>query len=186
MVRMQRRNWLRLALGSSVVAVAGGAAGALWLRSEPARVATFADPNSVSAWLDALARAPAPHSLTDWPVPQVLEHVAQSIEYSLSGYPQLRSALFRASVGPIAFLTFAQRGRMSHPTTEPIPGAPALSERELGNGIARLRRAWHDFEAASEDQAFAPHFAYGTLDKADYRRAHLMHLAEHAREIALA
>ncbi|MGS0758230.1 DUF1569 domain-containing protein [Roseateles sp. GG27B] len=25
----------------------------------------------------------------------------------------------------------------------------------------------------------APHFVYGALDRADYERAHLMHLADH-------
>ena len=36
------------------------------------------------------------------------------------------------------------------------------------------------------DAALAPHFAYGALDKNAYRRAHLMHLADHAREIVRA
>lgn len=163
----------------------GAGVGALWLNSEPTPVATFPSVDAVSDWLDALDQASAPRSITAWSLPQVLEHAAQSIEYSLSGYPALRSALFRSSVGPIAFLTFAQRGRMSHATTEPIPGAPALSETSLAHAIERLRRALRDFEAAPSQHAFAPHFAYGDLSKADYRRAHLMHLADHAREIAL-
>ena len=29
-----------------------------------------------------------------------------------------------------------------------------------------------------------PHFAYGSLGKADYTRAHLMHLANHWAEVA--
>ena len=28
-----------------------------------------------------------------------------------------------------------------------------------------------------------PHFAYGDLNKADYRRAHLMHFANHWQEV---
>lgn len=39
---------------------------------------------------------------------------------------------------------------------------------------------------AAAGGTLAPHFAYGELDKPQYTRAHLMHLADHARLIALA
>ncbi len=31
--------------------------------------------------------------------------------------------------------------------------------------------------------AFAPHFAYGSLDREEYERAHLMHLANHWQQL---
>jgi hypothetical protein len=175
-----RRRWLGSALAGGAVALTGGA---LWLQGEPAPIATFPDTDAALRWLDAIARSPQAHSLSPWPLAQVLEHAAQSVEFSLDGYPQLRSALFRDSVGTLAFLAFARRGRMTHDTQEPIPGAPALVATRIDAAAARLSEALRRFEAQPATHRFAPHFAFGTLDKDAYRRAHLMHLADHAREI---
>ncbi len=113
-----------------------------------------------------------------WSLPQVLNHAAQSVEYSLNGFPEPRSALFQHTVGHAAFALFDGRGRMSHGLDEPIPGAPALdAPGALEPAVARLLKALQDFEAHAG--TLAPHFAYGTLDKAQYTRAHLMHLANH-------
>jgi hypothetical protein len=157
---MQRRRFLRLAVGSGV-ALAGVGAGALWLGG-------------------------APRSLTAWPLPCVLEHAAQSVEYSWQGYPEPKSPLFRSTLGPLAFRVFARRGRMSHDTREAIPGAPPLTAEDVAQQARRLANAILRFEARPEAEGFAPHFAYGVLSKDDYRRAHLMHVADHAREVAFA
>jgi Protein of unknown function (DUF1569) len=113
-----------------------------------------------------------------WSLSQMLQHVAQSIDCSIDGYPQLRSALFRQAIGGVAFAAFQARGRMSHALDEPIPGAPALdAQLALPSAVSRAQIALRRFEA--HDGALAPHFAYGPLDKAEYTRAHLMHLANH-------
>lgn len=113
-----------------------------------------------------------------WNLPQVLNHAAQSVEYSLNGFPEMKSAAFRHTVGSAAFAVFDSRGTMSHSLDEPIPGAPALdAAATLQPAVQRLLKALQDFE--NHSGAFAPHFAYGELDKAQYTRAHLMHLANH-------
>ena len=141
-----------------------------------APVQTFADGPDALAALERLG--PDWVNGTDWDLARVLHHLAQSIEYSMQGFPELRSGLFRATVGPAAFAWFDHRGRMSHGLTEPIPGAPALPNGQpLVPAITRLRAAVMAFEA--HEGALRPHFAYGPLDKAAYRRAHLMHLADH-------
>jgi hypothetical protein len=113
-----------------------------------------------------------------WTLSQVLNHVAQSIEYSMYGFPSLNSALFRATIGKAAFVVFDSRGKMSHPLTDPIPGAPALpADAPLPAAKARIAVALLDFEAFLSP--LSPHFAYGALDKTQFTRAHLMHLAEH-------
>ena len=180
---MKRRRLLRAALGGTALAAAGGGAGMLWLQGDPAPVAGFADIDAALRWIDAVGSDASAHSTTAWALPQVLEHAAQSIEYSLDGYPQLRSALFRDSVGALAYAIFARRGRMSHDTLEPIPDAPLLAATDPGLAAQRLRQALQRFEAHPADRALAAHFAYGALGKDAYRRAHLMHLADHAREI---
>ena len=114
---------------------------------------------------------------------QVLEHAAQSVEFSMQGFPAPKSALFQATAGRAAFAVFDARGQMSHGLDEPIPGAPAL-KMDLPQAQARLLRALDAFEAHTGP--LAPHFAYGALDKNDYTRAHLMHLANHWTELVRA
>jgi hypothetical protein len=119
-----------------------------------------------------------------WSLSQMLQHVAQSIEYSLRGFPQTKGAIFQATLGSAAFAVFSARGRMSHGLDEPIPGAPALDAAlPLRAAMERAVRAWREFDAYGGP--LAPHFAYGALDKAAYTRAHLMHLANHWTELTL-
>lgn len=119
-----------------------------------------------------------PEHASSWSLAQMLQHLAQSIEYSMAGFPEMKSAAFRAVVGNLAFAVFNARGAMSHSLTEPIPGAPALDPQvALKDSVQRLLDALTAFEAWSGP--LKPHFAYGELDKAQYTRAHLMHLANH-------
>ncbi len=113
---------------------------------------------------------------------QTLHHAAQSVEFSRLGFPQLKPAAFRHTVGRAAFVWFDSRGAMSHGLDEPIPGAPALAAGDaLQAAGERLLKALRDFE--NHSGALAPHFAYGVLDKLQYTRAHLMHLANHWTEV---
>ncbi len=113
-----------------------------------------------------------------WPLPVVLVHAAQSVEYSMHGFPQLRSELFRATVGRAAFAMFDSRGSMSHALDEPVPGAPGIDVAvALPVARDRLIKALTDFDAHTGP--LQPHFAYGALDKDQFLRAHLMHLADH-------
>jgi hypothetical protein len=134
-------------------------------------------------WLDALERNPQARATGAWPLGTVLQHLAQSIEMSIDGYPEPRGALFQQTVGSAAFTYFHWRGRMSHGLAEPIPGAPALPQSaEVMPGAARLRGAIARFQA--HGGALKPHFAYGALDKQQYAAAHTLHIANHQDEIA--
>jgi hypothetical protein len=117
-----------------------------------------------------------------WSLPQLLQHLAQSIEYSMQGYPELKPAWFRASLGKTAFTFFNARGAMTHTLDEPIPGAPALeAQQALKTSVQRLLDAMQAFAAYKGE--LKPHFAYGSLTRAEYQRAHLMHLANHWSQI---
>src|SRR5689334_3419236 len=78
-------------------------------------------------WLDSMERATHVKTLGAWPLGAVLEHLAQSVEMSMDGFPQSKSALFQKTAGQAAFGVFRWRGRMSHGLADPIPGAPALN-----------------------------------------------------------
>lgn len=140
---------------------------------------------SIAAALKTLEqlKTTAPRMTGAWDLPHVLHHTAQSIEFSIDGFPEPRSAWFRATVGSYAFALFNARGQMSHSLSEPIPGAPDIAQDQpLVPAIEHLVSALRTFE--QHGGALAPHFAYGALDKAAYARAHLMHLANHWAEVA--
>ena len=158
------------------VLAAGVAAPALLGACDVKPVAVFADIPAALRTLEALS--PTARMAEGWTLAQVLEHAAQSVEFSLRGFPQLKPVWFSGTVGKLAFATFDARGRMNHGLSEPIPGAPALAEAlPLPDAVARLVKALKDFDAHTG--ALQPHFAYGALDKGAYARAHLMHLADH-------
>ena len=132
------------------------------------------------AVLELRFKEPKLHS--SWNLTQMLQHAAQSVEFSMTGFPELRPAWFRATLGSAAFTFFNARGSMSHTLDEPIPGAPALdASQSLKLSVQRLLDAMDAFTAFQG--ALAPHFTYGTLTRDQYERAHLMHLANHWEQL---
>jgi hypothetical protein len=135
-------------------------------------------------WLDKVERAAGVKTTGQWPLVAMLEHMAQSVEMSLDGFPQPKSPLFQNTAGAAAFAFFKWRGQMTHSLSEPIPGAAALSrEGDWRPALARLRAAITRF--AGHQGALRPHFAYGVLSKADFSLAHTFHIANHQDEIVL-
>lgn len=128
--------------------------------------------------MDRLAAADGLATGTGWSLPQTLAHIAQSIEHSISGFPQARSALFQNTVGAAARRGFAWRQRMTHDLGAAIPGAPSLDDaRDPGMMSQRVHDAVQVFRRYQ--QPLPPHFAYGGLAMAQYEQAHAMHMANH-------
>src|SRR3989338_663698 len=124
-------------------------------------------------------------SLKGWSPAEVFNHCAQSIEHSISGYPELKPGWFRSSVGPLAFSVFAARGAMRHPLDEVIPGAAPLNAPAMqAQALQRLQQAFADFAAYQGE--LQPHFAYGSLSHADYAQAHVLHLYNHLSIVGMA
>jgi hypothetical protein len=169
---MRRRNFLMVPM-----AVAGGIA--------MADIPSTQSLDESLRWLDSLERAAGVKTLGAWPMGAVLEHLAQSIEMSMDGFPEPKSALFQQTAGSAAFAFFKWRGRMSHGLAEPIPGAPGLAAGvDWKPAAARLRQAITRFNGYGGP--LKPHFAYGQLSKSDFALAHSMHIANHRDEILLA
>ena len=119
---------------------------------------------------------------TVFSLPQTLIHCAQSIEYSMSGFPESKSSLFQNTLGSAAFSVFSWRGRMSHNLTEEIPGAPKMrSDVDATAALERLHTSVKLFHDSNEP--FQPHFAYGQLNRSEYELAHALHLANHFSSI---
>jgi hypothetical protein len=107
-----------------------------------------------------------------------LAHCAQSIEYSVRGFPTQKSALFQRTIGRFVLGRFLKRGQMSHDLEAAIPGAPGLDrDTPLAEGGRRLREAIALFRG--HPGPFAPHFAYGAVDRAGYESVQSMHVANH-------
>ena len=123
-----------------------------------------------------------PQLRSRWNLSQMLQHAAQSVEFSMTGFPALRPAWFRSTVGAAMFTYFNARGAMSHTLDEAIPGAPALdASQPLKQSVQRLLDAMAAF--STFQGTLAPHFDYGTLTHHEYERAHLMHLANHWEQL---
>jgi hypothetical protein len=143
----------------------------------------MSDP-SIQETLDMLARLrqSAPSGSGVWNPYQVFTHIAQSIDYSMTGYPELKSALFRNTAGRAAFFAFSTAGAMKHNLSEPIPGAPAIaSTGSVSDAIGRTMSALRTF--AAYKGTLQPHFAYGELSKEEYTAAHVLHIQNHMQEI---
>ena len=178
-----RRRWIKLGVWAAGATAAAGVAGAgMWMyQSGNDRQLVFATLPQAMQEVDRLSAAgvQALVPATAWSWSQTLEHCAQSIEFSLRGFPAPKSALFQHTAGAAAFAAFAALGRMRHNLAEPIPGAPALAAAapDASAALARLRQAVQDF--AAHTGPLQPHFAYGPLGHAQYEQAHAMHLANH-------
>src|SRR4051794_9042882 len=111
---MKRRDFL----AATTVALTGGFA-----MADLPKVGSLDD---ALRWLDTLDKAARVKTSGQWPMVSVMEHMAQSVEMSLDGFPEPKSAFFQSTAGSAAFAYFKWRGQMSHSLSEPIPGAAAL------------------------------------------------------------
>ena len=167
---MDRRPFLATALYAPFAALA----------AQQGKVASTAD---ILRWLDALAASPKRGTTGGWPLAAVLDHLAQSVEMSMDGFPKPKGELFQQTAGRAAFAFFKWRGEMRHDLAAPIPGAEPLEAENWQAAAGRLRAAIQRFER--HDGPLKPHFAYGGLSKFDYAIAHVLHVANHQDEIVL-
>ncbi|MGH8492168.1 MAG: DUF1569 domain-containing protein [Moraxellaceae bacterium] len=161
--------------------ISGGVASAAVVASVSVRRATQApaDIAGLIAELEAL-RGRILSTREGWSPFKVFSHLAQSIELSMTAYPELKSPAFRHTAGPAAFFVFSTAGAMRHPLTEPIPGAPVIAEAgDVDAALNRLLQALNTFTAYQGK--LSTHFAYGELSKPEYAQAHVMHVRDHWR-----
>lgn len=178
--RLTRKKVL-LGGGAALLALVGGrtaAAAALsYPEGDPGLRYRFSTLEEGFAQVKALAQKPGIQMGGRLGFAHVLEHCAQSIEYSITGYPENKPLLVRRTVGRLVHAHFVHQGYMKHGLGDPIPGAPALRAATVEEGLQQLEAAVARF--LSHPGPLAPHFVYDTLSKAEYDRVHAMHLANH-------
>lgn len=176
---MNRRKFI---LGTIVSGIfIGGGGGAVWLGIEPNQ-----EPLNIDFALSNLNKLMKqnPKTIGEWNLYQIFTHCAQSVEYSILGYPEHKPDIFKKSVGKTAFSLFSSKRKMTHSLDEAIPGAPKFSNEEnIADAFERFRKSLIDFK--KYDGILAPHFAYGQLTKLQYEMAHVMHFNNHLQEIEL-
>lgn len=176
---MKRRTFIKAVVASGLVVGTGGVA---WLLGSKKQGVFSID--AIVRQLDEL-RDRQLSSSGDWGVAKIFAHLAQSIEFSMTGYPQHKPALFKHTIGKLAFSIFSARKAMSHSLSEPIPGAPTLQENtDFHAALAHLRSVLLTFR--DYDGKLHAHFAYGGLSKAEYTLAHIIHIHNHMQQISAA
>ncbi len=127
--------------------------------------------------IDLIEANPPIEMQQEWSLYKVLHHLAQSCEYSMTGYPELQPAAVQA-VAKLVFNTYVEQGFMTHDLGAPVPGAPAIPDSGLlAPAFARLRRAIYSFKDFTGE--LQPHFAYGELTRVEWELAHSFHMADH-------
>ncbi|QIR14108.1 DUF1569 domain-containing protein [Shewanella aestuarii] len=176
---INRRQFIIGAITSSAGIVVGG--GVIWSRIEPYPLPLTIE--QVVVQLNQLMTSSL-QTTGAWDLAEIFNHCAQSIEYSMLGYPQLKSPVFQNTIGRIAFASFEAKGKMTHDLAEAIPGAPMLLKAQNSQqAYQRLQQALSAFNAYQGE--LAPQFAYGYLTKQQYEAAHVMHINNHLSEIAI-
>jgi hypothetical protein len=176
-VVMNRRNFILGSIASG--AFIGG--GLTWLGVDQNQ-----EPLDIDFALSKLNKLMSQESITtgEWNLYQIFTHCAQSVEYSMLGYPEHKPDIFKNTVGNTAFSLFSAKRKMTHALNEAIPGAPEFSSDEnIDNAFERFKKSLIDFK--KYDGVLAPHFAYGQLTKIQYEAAHVMHFNNHLQEIKL-
>ncbi|WP_088330478.1 DUF1569 domain-containing protein [Lacimicrobium sp. SS2-24] len=175
---MQRRQFL---LGTLAASAALSSGALIWLATGDQKPDL-----SISSVLATLQEMDEQAYLTtgSWDLYQILTHCAQSIEYSISGFPEHKPEWFKDTLGVLAFTVFARKGEMYHALDEPIPGSQGIQAGgDVRQAYQRLQQTLLDFQ--HHDGPLHAHFAYGALSKQDYALAHAMHFYNHLQEIQL-
>lgn len=111
-----------------------------------------------------------------WSFYQILTHLAEALEYSISEYPRAMPFLIRRTIGPMALRHLLKTKEMK--AGAPNPNAPR--KREEGDeqaAMLRLRTAIASFRA--HEGPMAEHPFFGPINKEDYEAVHAHHAALH-------
>ena len=175
---MKRRTFTNYLVSGAFLGVAGG--GYYWLNAPRDHAHLGVD--LMLDKLDDLSNSPL-ETTGAWGATRTFHHLAQSVEFSMIGFPEAKSALFQNTAGKLAFKVFNAKGSMSHGLDEVIPGETVTADGEIKEAIQRLKSALLDFKGYEAEMK--PHFAYGHLSKDDYAIAHVLHINNHLEEFRL-
>ncbi|NJP41135.1 DUF1569 domain-containing protein [Oscillospiraceae bacterium HV4-5-C5C] len=124
-------------------------------------------------------------SATEWRPYQDFIHCAKTIDYAMTGYPALKPAWLRRTVGRLAIHRFLKQGYMNHNLTADVAGSPPITEQgTTAAGLNQLLQAIDRFDAWTGP--LQPHLLFGQLSKEQYDRYFAMHIADHLTALSKA
>jgi hypothetical protein len=178
---VDKRSFLKYA-GGGGLALAFSSAGLTWISIEESDAELTT--NSIIEIIDKLLvsnQLNTIESAGQWSAYKVFMHCAESVDYSIAGYPKHNSTMFKKTVGKMAFSAFSAKRKMSHNLAEEIPGTDSIANTgNVAEALKHLKMSLLKFEAFSGD--LQAHFAYGELTKPEYEVAHAMHFLNHLQE----
>lgn len=117
-------------------------------------------------------------SKSQWTAYQSLLHCSKTIEYSMIGYPVLKPAIIRNTIGKMVIKKFLKEGYMKHNLYADVPGSPVMDN--LGSceeGIRILINSIEKFDSYNGE--FKPHLLFGKLSKEQYDKYFTIHIEDH-------
>lgn len=109
-----------------------------------------------------------------WEIFQILTHLAEYLENSISGFPYYHPVFIRRSIGAFFFQRFKKAGYRT--TRKPHPPTVAL-DGDGGEALLRFEEACLVFEQFQGEPAEHPFF--GKMDYEEWYSYHLWHTAHH-------
>lgn len=117
-----------------------------------------------------------------WSPYVIFVHCSKTIEFSMSGYPALKPAIIRNTVGKIAFHKFMKQGYMRHDLMADVPGSePIKDSGTFQEGKQILLQSIDKFSQYKGE--LQPHLLFGKLSKENYDQYFAMHIADHLSEL---
>jgi hypothetical protein len=136
----------------------------------------FDNLNEVMADIDRLLQAH--HTVGNWSLGQICNHLTLALRCTLDGFPPGSSLpwIVQQTLGKVAFKLILKRGRLIEGFKIPDKYLPikGLDAREEANTLSEVIR-----EYQSTTTPLATHFLFGPLTKEQWLRYHCIHCAHH-------
>lgn len=117
-------------------------------------------------------------SKSQWSSYEIFVHCSKTIEYSMTGYPSLKLAIVRNTVGKLAINKFLKQGEMKHDLHADVPGSPVIENKgSFEEGINILIASIEKFSSYTGE--LKPHLLFGKLSKEEYDKYFAIHIADH-------
>jgi hypothetical protein len=111
-----------------------------------------------------------------WSFYQILKHINDALHYSMNGFPNMKPAIIRKTIGRIALSYFMKRNEMR----AGLPNSSAPKKREEGDERVMFQKLKATLKEYKEFQGeFAPHTIFGDLTREEWDKLHLMHFSLH-------
>jgi hypothetical protein len=115
---------------------------------------------------------------SEWSAYQIFLHCSKTIEYSMTGYPSLKPAIIRNTIGKVVVKKFLTQGYMKHDLHADVQGSPMMENAgSFDDGLKILIDSIEKFRSYTGE--LKPHLLFGKLSKEQYDRYFAIHIADH-------